>query len=150
MSFKDYVKENIERRNLHDIASEISRDWKNVNYAAKPYLQAMFSLENINDKYGADDARSIVGYFLANSSQWKGETAKRIKLELKSLLKNKNESFDKESEDMEANMNGQNAFYAMRRFDDVDIENMSDHELAWVARIIVREYRKSMKKIENK
>lgn len=33
---------------------------------------------------------------------------------------------------------------AMRRFDDVDIESLSDHDLAWTARIIVREYRAAL------
>jgi hypothetical protein len=47
----------------------------------------MQSLENINDSYGWDNAKSIVLYFLCNANTWKGETAKRIKAELKSLAK---------------------------------------------------------------
>jgi len=33
---------------------------------------------------------------------------------------------------------------SMRRFEDVDIEALSDYDMAWTARIIVREYRKAM------
>jgi hypothetical protein len=76
-------------RTISTIAAEIRRDWKNVNYAAKPYLDAMYSLGSINDMYGADDARGVVAYFLSNASSWRGETAKRIKAELNGMLKRK-------------------------------------------------------------
>ena len=72
-------------RPISAIARDIRRDWKNVNYAARPYLDAMFSLETINDKYGYDSAKSIVAYFLGNAGSWRGETAKSIKAELKAL-----------------------------------------------------------------
>ena len=74
-------------RSLSVIAREIGRDWKNVNYAAKPYLDAMSSLSSIHDKYGFDSAKSVVLYFLSNASSWRGEVAKRIKTELKGMLK---------------------------------------------------------------
>lgn len=74
-------------RSLHEIASEIYRLWKPVNFAAKPYLEAMMSLDSINDDYGADSGRSIVSYFLVNASGFRGPDAKRIKAELKALLK---------------------------------------------------------------
>ena len=74
-------------RSIREIACDIRADWKRVNYAAAPYLNAMFSLDKITDCYGFDDARSIVTYFLCNASTWKGETAKAIKKELKALLK---------------------------------------------------------------
>lgn len=76
-----------ESRSLNIIAYDIQQDWKNVNYGAKPYLQAMYSLDKISDAYGQDSARSVVAYFLSNASSWRGETAKKIKLELKKLLK---------------------------------------------------------------
>jgi hypothetical protein len=72
-------------RELYLIADEIKRDWKKVNYGAVPYLDAMGCLRTINNKYGADTAHSVVLYFLSNAGQWKGEVAKRIKLELKSI-----------------------------------------------------------------
>ena len=47
----------------------------------------MATLNNINDNYGYDTAHSIVIYFLANATTWRGETARRVKAELKSLAK---------------------------------------------------------------
>lgn len=74
-------------RPLYTIAREIRADWKKVSYCADPYLQAMLCLESVNDKYGFDSGRSIVSYFLSNAGSWRGETAKRIKAELKEMLK---------------------------------------------------------------
>lgn len=73
-------------RTLNAIASEIRGDWKNVNYGAKPYLDAMSSLESVNDKYGWDSGKSIVLYFLSNAGSWKGDKAKIIKIELKKMV----------------------------------------------------------------
>lgn len=73
-------------RSLSAIAAEIRQDWgAKVYFGAKPYLQAMSSLNSVSDNYGADSARSIVLYFLANAMTWRGETARRVKAELKSL-----------------------------------------------------------------
>jgi hypothetical protein len=74
-------------RPLYVIANEIKTDWVKPNNAAKPYLDAMQCLESINDTYGLDSAKNVVLYFLCNASTWKGETAKRIKAELKQLTK---------------------------------------------------------------
>jgi hypothetical protein len=77
-------------RSLSDIAREIRRDWgSKVNYAAAPYLDAMASLDKMTDRYYADSAESVVAYFLSNASSWRGETAKRVKAELKAMLKMK-------------------------------------------------------------
>lgn len=73
-------------RYVYEIAGEIRRDWVNVYFGAKPYIDAMFSLRATSDKYGADEGRTIILYFLANASTWRGETARRIKKELKSML----------------------------------------------------------------
>lgn len=78
-----------EPRTLSAIAREIYRDWKPVNYAAKPYLEAMNQLDSINDRYYQDSGTSIVAYFLSNASSWKGDVAKKIKAELKEMLKRK-------------------------------------------------------------
>ena len=74
-------------RALSAIARDIRADWQPVNYAAKPYLDAMATLDNINDKYMFDSGRSIVLYFLANASSWRGDKARAIKSELKSMTK---------------------------------------------------------------
>ena len=72
-------------RPLNLIARDIRQDWKNVNYAAKPYLKAMRSLSSITDSYGSDNAKSVVLYFLCNAGTWRGPVAKSIKAELKAL-----------------------------------------------------------------
>lgn len=74
-------------RSLSQIAYDISKDWKGVNYAARPYLEAMKTLNSITDSYGQDSGSSVVAYFLSNASSWKGETAKKIKKELNDMLK---------------------------------------------------------------
>jgi hypothetical protein len=75
-------------RKIYEIAAEVSRDWKKVYFGAVPYLEAMFSLEKISDNYVADSGRSVVMYFLANATSWKGEVARRVKKELNDMLKN--------------------------------------------------------------
>jgi hypothetical protein len=75
-------------RPLYAIAAEIRRDWgAKVNFAARPYLDAMRSLEAVTDRYGMDSGRSIVAYFLSNASTWRGDTAKRVKAELKAMIR---------------------------------------------------------------
>lgn len=75
-----------ENRAICTIAREIKNNWgTKVNYAAKPYLDAMLSLDHIGSRYGYDDARSIILYFLANASTYRGEVAKAHKAELKTL-----------------------------------------------------------------
>ena len=73
-------------RPISAIANQIQSDWKNVNYAAKPYLAAMHELENMHDNYYQDDAQSVVRYFLANAGTWRGDVAKAVKAELKGML----------------------------------------------------------------
>lgn len=73
-------------RSLSVIANEIKATWPRVNFAAAPYLDAMKTLSSINDMYYADSAKSIVRYFLANASSYRGPDAKRIKAELRSML----------------------------------------------------------------
>lgn len=73
-------------RPLYTIAREIRNDWRNVHFAAKPYLEAMASLNDVSDKYVYDSGASIVRYFLSNASSWRGDTAKRVKAELKAMV----------------------------------------------------------------
>jgi hypothetical protein len=74
-------------RTLSQIASEVRKDWQNVNFAAKPYLDAMAQLSTINDNFYFDSGKSVVLYFLSNASSWRGEKAKEIKAELKAMCK---------------------------------------------------------------
>ena len=73
-------------RSIFVIAEEIEKDWKPVNYAARPYLTAMHELVSITDDYYEDSALSVVSYFLANARTWRGETARRIKKELNGMI----------------------------------------------------------------
>lgn len=76
---------------LYELASMIQRDWqrqgKGVNFAAKPYLQAMGSLASHTENYGLDSGKSVIAYFLSNASSYRGETAKKLKAELKRRLR---------------------------------------------------------------
>ena len=74
-------------RPLYQIANEIRKDWTKVYFGAVPYLDAMSSLDSIEDNYIMDSGKSVVLYFLSNASTWRGETAKRIKAELKAMCK---------------------------------------------------------------
>lgn len=76
-----------ETRSLSVIAREIRQDWASaVNYGALPYLDAMSGMDKITDRYGLESAESVVLYFLSNASTWKGETARRVKAELRALV----------------------------------------------------------------
>lgn len=77
-------------RTIQEIAYEINKDWGiKTSVHAKPYLDAMYTMdysELEGNFYGCDRANSVVRYFLSNAITWRGENARRIKLELKKLL----------------------------------------------------------------
>lgn len=74
-------------RPLYVIAADIRADWSNPYFGAVPYLTAMARLEGTGDVYGADSAEDIVLYFLSNAKTWRGDVARRVKAELKAMLK---------------------------------------------------------------
>lgn len=61
-------------------------------FGAEPYLKAMERIDTIaeeiriDDMYRYDTAKSVVLYFLSNAKTWRGEVARRVKKELKSML----------------------------------------------------------------
>lgn len=75
---------------IAQIARMIRDDWslrgKGVNFAAKPYLDAMLSMETVQSSYGLDTGQSIVVYFLSNASSYRGDLARAVKIELKKRL----------------------------------------------------------------
>lgn len=75
----------MKENSLKELAAIIRADWTNVNYTAAPYLDAMETLDGINDKYYQDSGKSVVLYFLANAGSWRGETAKTVKVLLKKM-----------------------------------------------------------------
>lgn len=72
-------------RPLYEIAREIEKDWKRPYFGAVPYLEAMGYLNSIEDNFIEDSGKSVVLYFLANANTWRGEVARRVKTELKSM-----------------------------------------------------------------
>jgi len=82
---------NLNKTSLYDIVQIIKQDWKSVYFSAKPYLEAMEHLNSINGSIGQDSGREIILYFLINSKQWKGQTAREIKLHLRELINENNE-----------------------------------------------------------
>lgn len=74
-------------RNICDIATEIYLLWPKPYFGAVPYIEAMMCVKHVNDAYGCEDGRTQVVYFLSNATTWKGDDARRIKVELKQLLK---------------------------------------------------------------
>jgi len=77
----------MEKRLISSIAYDIKKAWAKPYFGAKPYLDAMVHLNTINDKYYQDTARSVIMYFLANASTFRGNDAKVLKAELKNLMK---------------------------------------------------------------
>ena len=82
-----YTKQDYKEMTVDQLAAVIRLDWTKLNFAARPYLDAMDSLKKVSDNYHFDSGRSVVSYFLANSSTWRGETARNVKAELKQRLK---------------------------------------------------------------
>ena len=85
------------KRTFSVIAIEVLHLWK-TKYGkdlpwslkcALPYLEAMLECDTTNkdEAYYAETVESVVIYFLANITNWRGDDAKRIKAELKSMLK---------------------------------------------------------------
>jgi hypothetical protein len=79
-------------RPINVIAQEIFQYWPvgqgkgKMYFGAVPYANAMLSVEKKGDMYGADTAESLVLYFLSNATTWRGEDARQIKAELKSIV----------------------------------------------------------------
>ena len=79
--------EQLQALSLRRLAYLIKANWTRVYFGAKPYLDAMVTMESTTDAYGCDDGRSIVRYFLANATTWRGDVARKVKVELQRRLK---------------------------------------------------------------
>lgn len=73
-------------RALSEIATDIRSDWREVNFVAAPYIDAMAALSSVEEMYGAESGRTIVAYFLSNAAAWRGEKADKVKAELRAML----------------------------------------------------------------
>jgi hypothetical protein len=76
-----------DRVSVSEIAHAIAKDWQNISPYAKDYLNAMKEIRDINGAYYADDAKSVVLYFLANAGTYRGENARAYKALLKDMVK---------------------------------------------------------------
>lgn len=81
--------ENLKELRLYELANIIRKDWGpgKVYFGAKPYLDAMGTLDSADDNYGDDSGKYIVNYFLCNANTWKGDVARAVKAELKRRVK---------------------------------------------------------------
>ena len=70
--------------NKSDLTSRAGANLELVKVAVK---NINTKREGISSNLLTDDAKSVVRYFLANASTWKGDTAKVVKAHLKSLVK---------------------------------------------------------------
>lgn len=77
---------NLDTMKISEIAQIIKQDWNPVYFSAKPYLDAMEQLDSISGSIGQDGGREIILYFLINSKQWKGQTAREVKDYLRKLV----------------------------------------------------------------
>lgn len=77
----------IARTIIRDIETRKEKSYKQAFPHAAPYLQAMLSLETMDDYYGLDSAQSVVSYALANLSSWRGPVSVTCKAELRQMLK---------------------------------------------------------------
>ena len=78
--------EEIPPRSISEIAREIKKEWVKPSSSAIPYINAMLTMNTIDDNnYGYDTARDIVTCFMCNATHFKGEAARRIKSELKTI-----------------------------------------------------------------
>lgn len=76
-------------RTFAEIAKEIRKVWKNIYFGAEPYLKALSQVHSSdkNAPYLFETAKDQVVYLLANMTTFRGEDARRIKAELKEMIK---------------------------------------------------------------
>ena len=80
---------NKSHRTFSQIVKEIRKVWKNIYFGAEPYLQALSQVHSSdkNAPYLFETAKDQVVYLLANMTTFRGEDARRIKAELKEMIK---------------------------------------------------------------
>lgn len=74
-------------RSLSEIAAEIHADWKALHGAAQPYMDALSEVRSARDRYGVETGSDMIQGFLNNAQTWRGPVARRVKAELKAILK---------------------------------------------------------------
>ena len=77
----------VPHRPLSQIAAEMNADWTALHGAAQPYMDAMSELEFAADRCGVETGSDIIQGFLNNAQTWRGEVARRVKEELRAILR---------------------------------------------------------------
>ena len=84
-------------RSLSEIARDIEADYRSkgkpVYYAALPYVTALRQTSgatDLNGRFFEDDLEGLIIRLLGNLSTWRGETATRVKAELKAAVNHHN------------------------------------------------------------
>jgi hypothetical protein len=77
----------VQNRPLKEIAAEIEADWAVINnQAAKHALDYMKTMGSIDAPFQLDpNGYGVVGTFLSHAIGWKGEVARRVKKELRTM-----------------------------------------------------------------
>ena len=74
-------------RSLSDIAAEISADWMAYHDHAQPYIDAFSAMRHPTDRFGLGTGSNAIQGFLINAQTWRGPVARRVKAELRAILK---------------------------------------------------------------
>jgi len=74
-------------RSLKVIGTEIRADWRRVSEYAEEQLQGIEACENLSSRWLTGTGTDAVLGFLSNAHHWRGETARRIKSELRAMLR---------------------------------------------------------------
>ena len=74
--------------NTHMMAALMKKPGKVPSWVAyaRPYVSAMRELNHITDRYYLDSGYEIVLRAMCNLQHWRGEDARRIKVELQGIL----------------------------------------------------------------
>ena len=74
-------------RDLSTIARDVRKHWKRIPYSARPYVDALASIRTVQDIYINESSASVVRGFLDNAATWRGEDAKRVKAEVRAMVR---------------------------------------------------------------
>lgn len=77
------------KRTFAAVAREIKATWTNPYFGAVPYLEALEKCETTdkNATYVCERIKDLVPYLLGNMTTFRGADARRLKAELKEMIK---------------------------------------------------------------
>lgn len=76
-------------RTFSEVAREIRAKWPKPYFGAVPYLDVLEQVDSSdkNTIYMVERVRDLVAYLLCNMNTFRGEDARRLKAELKEMIK---------------------------------------------------------------